>query len=67
MFKARSYFAVMGLIVLNISTCAYYYAFRPHIGKGKQKIEMLNEWMIVMLSYCTFFFTDIIPPQSKMA
>lgn len=64
-FGAKS-FSVQALVTLNIVTCAYYWAFRPHIARSKQRIEMLNEVMIVLLSYFMFFFSDAIDQDHKV-
>jgi type IV secretory pathway TrbL component len=51
---------VLALIIFSWLTAIYYFWFRPHIGYRKQKTEMFNEFMIMILSYHMLLFTKYV-------
>ena len=46
--------------MINLATCAFYFAVQPHLGQKKVRQEMFNEFMVVILSYHMFTFTSFV-------
>lgn len=48
------------LLFINLFTCMFYFYVKPHILPLKVKQEMFNEYMVLILSYHMFTFTQFV-------
>ena len=53
---------------LNLTFAMYYLGVKPHMGgQIKYYVEFHNEWIIIILTYHMFVFTNFVPKNDFTA
>ena len=60
-FNGYVYFQCQFLLFINLFYTMYYAAYRPEaIGNGKFRMELINEFLIIVISYVMMTFTHFV-------
>ena len=59
-FEGVEWHQIQSLIFVNLFFTMYYYNVQPHLEPNRRRVEMFNEFMVVILSYHLMTFTHFL-------